>query len=203
MSDESNNTPASPLDESTESQIERMLVASGAARGELPAQPRISAHPSMSVKLVPGQEPELSFHSADDIKLYEALNAQPEGDIPDDGRDLEASLRQMKEEGWRYIAEAEAHGFDPITGEKVYKLGEAERVQKLEAAAAMLETIKYQMAIYKKIQAQRDRKAAEKEAAAQAEVQREQYLNEQAIRRADEMEIEKLATAIYRKRHAG
>jgi hypothetical protein len=203
MSDESNNTPASPLDESTESQIDRMLIASGASRGELPVQPRITGHPSMSVKLVPGQEPELSFHSADDIKLYEALNAQPEGDIPDDGRDLDASLRQMKEEGWRYIGEADAHGFDPITGEKVYKLGEAERQQKLEAAAAMLENIKYQTAIYERIEAQRARKAAEAEAAAQAGVAREQYLNEQAIRRADELEIEKRAQAILQKRRAG
>ena len=76
MSDTNTPDNTSPLDESKESQIERMLVASGAARGELPVQPRISAHPSMSVKLVPGQEPELSFHSADDVKLYEALLCQ-------------------------------------------------------------------------------------------------------------------------------
>jgi hypothetical protein len=203
MSDESKNTPASPLDESTESQIDRMLIASGAARGELPVQPRISAHPSMSVRVNPDGSSELSFHSADDIKLYEALNAQPEADLPDDGRDLDASLRQMKEEGMRYVAEADAHGFDPITGEKVYKLGEAARQQKLEAAAAMLENIRYQMAIYDRIREQRERKAREKEEAAQAEVAREQYLNEQAVLEADRVEIRRRAAEIIRKRRAG
>jgi hypothetical protein len=200
MSDQSNNTPASPLDESKESQIDRMLIASGAARGELPVQPRISAHPSMSVRVNPDGSSELMYHSAEDIKLAEALEAQGEGEIHDDGRDLTQELRQIKDEMARYVDECNAHRFDTETGEKLYKHNRTERERLYRHAMHLWETIEHQAEINARIQAQRDRKAAEAEAAARAEVAREQYLNEQAIRRADEMEIEKRAQAIYQKR---
>jgi hypothetical protein len=201
----SDNTPdnTSPLDESKESQIDRMLIASGAARGEMPVQPKITGHPSMSVRVNPDGSSELMYHSADDLKLAQALEAQGEQDIPDDGRDLNASLRQIRDEMLRYLYEADAHGFDPETGAKVFKLNEAERAKRHQMAGHLWQTIEHQAAINQRIQDQRDRKAAEAEAAAQAEVQREQYLNEQAIKRADEIEIEKRAQAIIRKRNAG
>jgi len=198
MSNEQNSAPIDAR--SKEQQIEDMLITAASARGEMPTPRNIGGHPSMSVKLIPGQEPVVEYHSTEDARLAEMQASMPAQDIRDDGRDLQAELKQLADEFNRLEAEKNAVVYDPQTGAKSWKHSAADRERFAILAKQAWSNLDYQAQINARIQAQRERKAAEREAQARAEVEREEWLTREAIKRADEMEIERRAAAIIQQR---
>jgi len=132
---------------------------------------------------------------ADEVERAHAANPSSER-IHDDGRNLDATwdhlIRQWKDYERRY----EEHTFDPVTGEKKYRLNASERAAVLKQWQSFDETVKYERNTLQRLAAQRAQDRANANQVAVDEAAMHETLRREAQKRAFEMEADELAKAI-------